>query len=87
MPMRKKKNGKVRGPCRLAAAAAAHDLTLTEVARRSGLDRSNVTKIAQGKIQPSLYTACRLAMAIGCTLYELVPVEMREELHAAQPKL
>lgn len=87
MPMRRKKNGKVRGPCRLAAAAAAHDLTLTEVAKRSGLDRSNVNKIAQGKIQPSLYTACRLALAIGCSLYELVPVEMREELYAGKAEL
>ena len=57
---------------RLRALRQARDLTLQQLAALSGVPSSTISKIENGRLQPSLVNAIHLAMALGENLGFLV---------------
>ena len=47
-------------------------LSLTEVAKRSEVSRSEIQGIDNGSIEPKIFTLCKIAKALEVTLEELV---------------
>ena len=45
-------------------------LTVTELARRAGLDKSTLSKIERGSTSPPISTLIRISQALGCALAE-----------------
>jgi transcriptional regulator with XRE-family HTH domain len=48
------------------------NLTLEEVARRSGVDRSYIGLLEKGKSRPTLEVAIRISHALGSPLWKLL---------------
>lgn len=47
-------------------------LSLTDVAKASGVSRSEVQGIENNSIEPKIFTLCKIALALKVTLEELV---------------
>lgn len=47
-------------------------LSLTDVAKASGVSRSEIQGIDNGSIEPRIFTLCKIAAALKVTLEELV---------------
>ncbi len=47
-------------------------LSLTDVAKASGVSRSEVQGIDNGNIEPKIFTLCKIAIALKLTLEDLV---------------
>lgn len=59
----------------LSAARRRHGLSQTELARRSGIEQPNISRIERDKISPTIHTMNRLLEAMGETLQiESVPL-------------
>ncbi|MEU4772927.1 helix-turn-helix domain-containing protein [Micromonospora sp. NPDC023644] len=50
------------------------DVSKTDLARTLGIERTNLYKIRQGKVTPTLETAMRMAEGLGTTVEELFEV-------------
>lgn len=48
-----------------------HSLTQEELAHLAGLHRTYMTHVETGRVNPSLETLARLAVALGCDLSDL----------------
>ena len=53
----------------ICAARAKRDLNQSELARRSGIDQSDLSKIERGQANPSLNTLQRIAEGLGTELH------------------
>ncbi len=62
---------------RLAAARLQRGLAQTDVAERAGLAPSYVSRIENGKVQPTLPTLMKLVRVLGADLSEIVGPEPR----------
>lgn len=62
---------------RLRALRRERGLTLEEVAERSGVSRSALSKIERGEINPTLVLMTKVADAFGITVAQLIGVEGR----------
>lgn len=47
------------------------NITQLELAKRSGIDQSRISKYCLGKKIPTIYTAVRIAKALNCSLEDL----------------
>lgn len=62
-----------------AAAQTKGDHTGYAIAKRTGIDESAISRLLQGKTQPGLNSALRLAAVYGTTVEALMePVEAAE---------
>lgn len=62
-----------------AAAEAKGDATQYAIAKRTGLDQSAISRIVNGRFQPDLNSALRMAKAYDTTVEALMePVEPAE---------
>ncbi len=52
----------------LAEARSARGLTQSQLAEKSGIDQSDISKIERGQANPSVSTLQRLAEALGCKI-------------------
>ena len=56
----------------LQTVRAARDLTLEQLAKKSGVSKGMLVQIEQGRTNPSVATLCRIANALGVTLSRFV---------------
>jgi transcriptional regulator with XRE-family HTH domain len=56
------------------------DLTLEELAERSGVSRAMISKLERGEKNPTLVVAAKLAEGLGVTLSRLAGMEERREV-------
>jgi transcriptional regulator with XRE-family HTH domain len=58
---------------RLGAARLGAGVSWGELARRAGLSRDGVRRLARGEREPTFVNACRLADALGVPVGDLRP--------------
>ena len=64
------------------------NLSIREVERRAGLNRSALSNILQGKSKnPTLHTLYGLAEVLGCTLSDFIESPVSEETKDLSPKV
>jgi transcriptional regulator with XRE-family HTH domain len=65
----------------------AADLNQTELAKRSGIDQSMISKIERGEFENlTLDTLRSLTKALGCSVVELLPEEDKRGVRRQQPE-
>jgi DNA-binding XRE family transcriptional regulator len=57
---------------RITALRKAQDFTFDALARRAGVAKGTLVQIEQGRANPSISTLCRLAIALGVSVADLV---------------
>lgn len=63
------------------------DLTQTDLARKSGVDQSMISKIERGEFEnPTIDTLRGLAKALGCGIVDLLPEEDKLGLRTRKPQ-
>jgi transcriptional regulator with XRE-family HTH domain len=63
------------------------DLTQTDLARKSGVDQSMISKIERGEFENlTLDTLRSLTKALGCSVVELLPEEDKRGSRTRQPE-
>ncbi|WP_273847599.1 helix-turn-helix domain-containing protein [Rubrobacter calidifluminis] len=65
---------------RIRELRRVRDLTLVELAERSGVSRAMLSKVERGEKNPTLVVAARIAEGFGMSLSQLVGSEERREL-------
>lgn len=65
---------------RLITKRKQQGLSLQALAERSGVSKSIVYKIEQAQVQPSIQTASRIAVGLGCSLSEMFQEETKTVL-------
>ena len=68
---------KSRVMCALIDAREERNISLQDVARMSGVNRSTVTKVAMAATNPSVWTLIRMLRPLGLTL-DVVPIPEEE---------
>jgi len=67
----------------MAEARKRMGLTQTQLAEKTGIDQSDISRIETGDANPSLYTIMRLAAGMGMKVkLEFLPID---EMHDANP--
>ena len=75
---------KSRIMCALIDAREERNISLQDVARMSGVNRSTVTKVAMAATKPSVWTLIRMLRPLGLTL-DVVPIPEEERGAAEGP--
>ena len=75
---------KSRIMCALIDAREERNISLQDVARMSGVNRSTVTKVAMAATNPSVWTLIRMLRPLGLTL-DVVPIPEEERGAAERP--
>ena len=75
---------KSRIMCALIDAREERNISLQDVSRMSGVNRSTISKIAMGAANPSVWTLIRMLRPLGLTL-DVVPIPEEEREAAERP--
>ena len=70
--------------CALIDAREERNISLQDVSRMSGVNRSTVTKVAMAATNPSVWTLIRMLRPLGLTL-DVVPIPEEERETAERP--
>ena len=57
------------------------DLSLEELAQRSGVSRAMLSDVERGRKSPTIHLLCRIAAGLSCTVSELLQEERPRRLH------
>jgi transcriptional regulator with XRE-family HTH domain len=59
------------GRCKIRDWRLQFDMTQTDLANKSGVDRSNISKYEQGVSKPDLKNLMNIAVVFGCYMEDL----------------